>query len=178
MDLYKCQPSSIKTFGDSQWWCGDPWITLPCTGDDTHFFNYTNGSVLGIAQAASTPSLAVDTSANTKTLQSSSSTSTASNAATSARDQPQPSKLPVAIGAGIGSAVGVVILGSFLAFLYIRRTMSEEKSNSPSASDDSEPKVNVDEEPLELPDIQRPPKLGGRGRNEVPGTEVRMVSIL
>ena len=196
MQLWKCQPASIKTFGTTQWWCGDPWVTLPCTGDDTHFFNYTSGS-FGTALAASTLSSAVDISAKPNTLSSASSThistdaaaplSTATgaastnhastSAATSDQCKPQSSKLPIALGVGIGSALGIVIIGCSLVLSYTRRTKLKDRRNSTSSSHERE-KVHVNGSTPELHDTQRPHELDSNGRNEMPGTSSTCVGDL
>ena len=196
MKLYKCPPANIKYFGSSQWWCGEPWVTLPCTGDDTHFFNYTSGS-FSTALAASTLSSAVDTLAKPKTLSSASSTHTSTNAAAptstttgavstehattratlSEQGQPQSSKMPTALGAGIGSALGIGMIGCYLVFLYTRRTKLKDKRISATSSHESE-RVDDDGSPMELRDTQRPHELASNGRNEMPGTEARIVPVL
>ena len=193
MKLWKCQPASIKTFGTSQWWCGDPWVTLPCTGDDTHFFNYTSAS-FGTAVAASTMSSAVDTLAKPNTLSSASSThistdaaaplSTATgtastnhastSAAMSDQGKPQSSKLPIALGAGIGSSLGIVIIGCYHVLLYTRRTKLKERRNYTSSSHERE-KVHFDGSTPELHDTHRPHELDSNGRNEMPGTSATCV---
>ena len=193
MKLWKCPPANIKTFGSSQWWCGEPWVTLPCTGDESHFFNYTSGS-FGTALAASNMSSAVDTLAKPNTLSSASSTHTPTNAAapistttgtaltnhasTSAapsdQGHSQSSKMPIALGVGIGGALGIVIIGCYHVFLYTRRTKLKDRRSSTSSSHEPE-KVHVDESHIELRDTQRPPELDSNGRNEMPGTRVRIV---
>ena len=190
MKLWKCQPPSTKLFGNSQWWCGDPWVTLPCTGDDAHFFNYSGGSAL-------TPSVlpsAVDALAKSSALPSASSTHTSTNAAApifttpgaastnhssnsaalSDQAQPQSSKMPIALGAGIGSALAIVFLGFCLVVFYMRRTKLNDRENSTSSSHETE-KDDVDRSPMELVDTERPHELDSNGRNEMPGTGVRMV---
>ena len=192
MKLYKCPPANTVTFGSSQWWCGDPWVTLPCTGDDAHFFNYTSGS-FSTALAPSSLSSAVNTSAKQETLSSASSTQTLANvaapvlttsaaltnhsstsAALSDQGQAQSSKMPTALGAGIGSALGIVIAGCCLVFLYTRRTKPKDRSNSTSSSHESK-KVDVDGLKMELHDTERPHELDSNGRNEMLGTGAKIV---
>ena len=193
MKLWKCQPPSTKLFGNSQWWCGDPWVTLPCTGDDAHFFNYSGSSF----QIALTPSIlpsAVDTLAKPNALPSASSTHTftiadapifatpsaastdhsSNSAVLFDQAQPQSSKMPTALGAGIGSALAIVFLGFCLVVFYMRRTKLNDRENSTSSSQETK-KDDVDRSPMELLDTERPHELDSNGRNEMPGTGVRMV---
>ena len=195
MKLYKCPPANIVLFGNSQWWCGDPWVTLPCTGDDAHFFNYTSGS-FSTALAPSSLSSAVKTSAKPETLSLASSTQTLANvaaavltttsaaltnhsstsAALSDQDQPQSSKLPTALGAGIGSAFGIVILACCLVFLYMRRKKLQDRRNSTSTTHESK-KVDVEGPTMELHDTERAHELDSIGRNEMSGTRAKIVPV-
>ena len=195
MKLWRCPPASTKTFGDCQWWCGDPWVTLPCTGDDTHFFNYTSG-IFGAALAASTLLSAVNASAKGDTLSSaasrhtsteaaaliSTSTGAAStnhastNAGLSDQSQPQSSRMPTALGAGIGSALGII--ACFLVFLYARRRKLNHEKEPISSSQNSNLKDDIDGPPIELRDTQRPHEIDSNGRNEMPGTKAKIVPVL
>ena len=197
MKLWRCPPASTKTFGDCQWWCGDPWVTLPCTGDDTHFFNYTSGT-FGTALAASSISSAVDASAKSNALSSASSSHISTKAAAlistptgaasthhastnsslSDQSQPRSSRVPTALGAGIGSALGIIIIGCFLLFLYARRRKLNHEKKPISSSDSSTLKGDIDGLPMELRDTQRPHEIDSNGRNEMPGTKARIVPVL
>ena len=196
MKLWRCPPASTKTFGDCQWWCGDPWVTLPCTGDDTHFFNYTSGT-FGTALAASTLSSPVNASGKGDTLSSASSSHTSTEAAAlistptgaasthhpfintslSNQSQPQSSRMPTALGAGIGSALGILIIGCFLVFLYARRRKLNHEKEPISSSQNSNLKDDIDGLPIELRDTQRPHETESNRRNEMPGTKAKIVPI-
>ena len=191
MELWKCPPASIKTFGTSQWWCGIPWVTLPCTGDDSHFFNIPSGAFVK-ALAASAPSSAVDTLTrpNTPSSTSSNQTSTnaappksttkgaastdhvSTNAAPSDQGQPRSSKMPTALGAGIGSGFGIITIGS-LMYLYTRRTKSKHDTTSSHESGVKE--SDDDTSPMELRDTERPHELDDNGKTEMPGTGAKIV---
>lgn len=196
MKLWRCPPASTKTFGSCNWWCGDPWVTLPCTGDDTHFINYTSGT-FRTASAAPALSSAVDASAKRVALSSASSSHTSTdpavllsnptsaaptlhastNAGLSDQSQPQSSKMPTALGASIGSALGIILIGCSLVFLYARRRKSNHDENPASSSHNSNLKGDCDGLPIELRDTQRPHEIDSNGRNEMPGTKARIVPV-
>lgn len=96
---------------------------------------------------------------------------------TSAQGEPQSNKLPTAIGVGIGVPLGIATIG-FLGFLFTRDTKLKAKRKSTNSRHESRLKGNVDATPMELRDTQRPYELGDSGRNEMPGTEARIVPIL
>ena len=76
----------------------------------------------------------------------------------------------------MGSALGIVMIGCSLRYLYTRRTKS--KDDDTSSSHESEVKSDVDISPIsptELRDTQLPYELCGNGRTEMPGTGARIV---
>ena len=206
-NLWKCQRMTTNTSESPQWWCGNEGETAPCqTGVDANFVSYTPGFALGIAPITSILSSAIDTSTKPISLSSSSTAVTSihtakptqdqhksinqstakdavptshapTTAATSAQGQPQSNKLPTAIGVGIGVPLGIATIG-FLGFLFTRETKLKDKRKSINSSHESGLKVNVDASPMELRDTQRPYELEDSGRNEMPGTEARIVPIL
>lgn len=181
--------------------------TVPCqTGPDSSFVSYTGGSAQGIAPITSILSSAIDTSTKPISLSSSSTAVTSidtatpkqdqhesinlltakdtvptshapTTAETSAQGQPQSNKLPTAIGVGIGVPLGIATIG-FLGFLFTRETKLKDKRKSINSSYESALKVNVNASPMELRDTHRPYELEDSGRNEMPGTEARIVPIL
>ncbi|KAL9076975.1 MAG: hypothetical protein Q9161_000608 [Pseudevernia consocians] len=207
IDLWRCPRLTTNTSESLQWWCGNDQEALPCqTGADASFVSYTAGSALGFAPITSTLSSAIDTSTKPISLSLSSTAVTSidtatptqdphesiglsiakdavptshapTTAATSAQDQPQSNKLPTAIGVGIGVPLGIATIG-FLGFLFTRERKLKHKRKSTNSSHESGLTVNVDALPMELRDTQRPYELGDSGRNEMPGTEARIVPIL
>ena len=85
--------------------------------------------------------------------------------------------MSTALGAGIGSAFGIMMIGCYLIFLYTRRTKLKDKRESAISSHESE-NVHVDGSPMELRDTQRPHELDSNGKNELPGTGARIVPVL
>ena len=198
---------TTSTSPPQQWWCGNDLDTPPCqTAPNSSFVTYTDGTALLIAPTKSTPSSAIDASTKPISLSSSPtavtsidtatatqnphesiSQSSAKDAvptshapravATSSQSQPQSNKLPTAIGVGIGVPLGIATIG-FLGFLFTRETKLKDKMESTSSSHGSESDVNVYASRMELRDTERPYELGGIGRNEMPGTEARIVPIL
>lgn len=207
IDLWKCPRMNKNISERLQWWCGNDEETPPCqTGPDSSFVTYTGGSALLIAPTTSILSSAIDTSTKPASPSSSSTAITSIDAAkptqnphesiglsaakdavptshapravaTSAQGQPQSNKLPIAVGVGIGVPLGIATIG-FLGYLFTRETKLKAKRKSTTSSHESRSKVNVDASPMELRDTQRPYELGDSARNEMPGTEARIVPIL